>query len=402
MSVMERSPAGIGAIVLAIIVVTTVGALFADRGMLVDSFAVEVELSSAGGIRPGDTVMVAGMRAGDVRDLRLDGGMVVAGVRIEGHRLPADSGARVRSRTVLGNEVLEILPGTAETVVAEGDRIPLERTNVALDVVAVADRAEDLLSAVDTGGLDRVLAALTDVTIDQRGQVAALTDGATRLSNVVTRKDEEIRTVLDALRRVAAAANDRDTELLAAFDGFDTTLASLATRRDDIRLLVRETAGTAASAAALVEDERAHIDAIMTELHATTAVLGRHQLDLAEALAYSGDSISGFASVGFNGPQPVPWANILVTSYGPIGIDYIGGCGGVLDQALDEILGPDPRSCAELDNQVPLPEEEERDAALPGEGEPVLTPDPADEAEPAEVYVPGVGAIAGRALRVLP
>jgi hypothetical protein len=81
-----------------------------------------------------------------------------------------------------------------------------------------------------------------------------------------------------------------------------------------------------------------------------TDALSRHQMHVAEALAYAGDSIVGFSSIGYSQQAKVPWGHVFANSAGPIGIDIISGCGGLIDQQLDEVFGPDPRSCEEQEN----------------------------------------------------
>jgi hypothetical protein len=76
-------------------------------------------------------------------------------------------------------------------------------------------------------------------------------------------------------------------------------------------------------------------------------VINDHQLDLAAAIPYLETSVRGYSSVGYSQGVPNRWANIFVQSLGPIGIDAIVGPCGLADQAFDEILGEDPRSCEE-------------------------------------------------------
>src|SRR5690606_33716100 len=48
--------------------------------------------------------------------------------------------------------------------------------------------------------------------------------------------------------------------------------------------------------------------------------------------------------------QPVGWGHVFVTALGPVGVDVLAGCGGLLDQQLNLLLGPDPRACEDLEN----------------------------------------------------
>jgi hypothetical protein len=80
----------------------------------------------------------------------------------------------------------------------------------------------------------------------------------------------------------------------------------------------------------------------------------------------------------------VPWGDVFVTSAGAAGVDVLLGCGGLLDQQLDIILGPDPRSCDEQENRT-FPDDIEP-------GEPPQGPTPPEVPLLPELPAPLLGA----------
>jgi phospholipid/cholesterol/gamma-HCH transport system substrate-binding protein len=357
MSFSERNPVVVGVVFVVVLTALMAGAFFLNRSVLKGGYTVTIELSNAAGLSSGDRLLVAGLRAGQVKSLEMGEGKVNATVQIYDARLPGDVTARVKQITFLGRRVIELnpdgeVPENLPNPLSDGDTIPLARTDVPPDVIGITEDVGNFTGGVDAKGLDTLLASLTDVAADQRQRVAELAEGATRLSQVVSEKDQQITQLLDRLQTVSEAVADRDDELISTIDNFGSTLDRLASRRRDIRQLIESTAASAGTAADLAEDQRAEIDRILEELHSTAAILSRHELDVAEQLAYAGDAIRGFAGIGEAGELKVPWAHVFVTSAGPIGLDFVGGCGGLIDQALDDILGPDPRSCAEQANAV--------------------------------------------------
>jgi hypothetical protein len=88
-------------------------------------------------------------------------------------------------------------------------------------------------------------------------------------------------------------------------------------------------------------------------------------------VSYLGGALKGFQSIAYSGSSPVPWGNIFVnptsltSTYG-----VIGPC-GVLDQVMDQVLGPDPTSCAD------------QTGPLPGEGSNTSTPSSSSPASPS-------------------
>jgi hypothetical protein len=82
-------------------------------------------------------------------------------------------------------------------------------------------------------------------------------------------------------------------------------------------------------------------------LHETLEVIDQHQVDIAATISYLHDSVQGYSSVAYSagGTYENRWANIFVQSLGPVGIDAFFGPCGAFDNALDDLLGEDPRSC---------------------------------------------------------
>lgn len=363
MRMSERNPVVLGAITAAVVAVATTLALALEAGFLRGGYELVVELDDVAGLREGEPVRLAGLPAGSISELRIGEGHMEAVVRIEGHELPADSRAKVTMRTALGQRMLELEPGTSwDQLLGEGERIPAERTTVPDGMPDLADETEELLDELDTEALDLVVAGATETLEGQRDPVGELARAGTELTDVIVGREAELRSLLDDLDRLATAVADRDDELLAAVDGLGVALDGLADRRERIGALARNTEEAVGTTARLVDDETEAIDAILTELRAATDALDDHALDVAETFAYAGDALVGFAEVGYHGDQPQHYGDMFTSGAGVLGLDLWAGCGGVIDQALDTAIGPDPRTCAEQANQTPTrsPSPEER------------------------------------------
>lgn len=92
---------------------------------------------------------------------------------------------------------------------------------------------------------------------------------------------------------------------------------------------------------------------MLASLHTDLNVVGQHQDDLAEGVAYLGSALKGFASIAYGGDQEVNWANIYVNATGLTSTYGVIGPCGTLDQVLDEVLGPDPLPCDEQTGPLP-------------------------------------------------
>lgn len=381
MSFTERNPVIIGLITVLVIAVVTFGALSVQGSDIRGGFELTAEFEDAAGLRPGDDIFIAGVRAGTVGAVEIVDDHVEVALSVNGHELPNDTRAAIVVRTLTGSRGLELVAqGDYENLLTDGDVIPMERTDLPTDVPEFGDVSEELLREVDSEALNELLIALTDVTRGQREEIATLIEGGNRVTTVINEQEQDIRSLLNSLREVAGVLNSRGDEIVAIIDDFGSTLRTLRAERAELQRFFRQTNSTAATAADLVGRERQELDAILGDVHEVTDVLSRHQMDLAEALAYAGDAISGFSSITYSGNIEVPWGHVFLQSAGPAGVDVIAGCGGLLDQQLDDILGEDPRTCEEQandtfpDNPDDTEEGENTGSRREGDGDPDTGP----------------------------
>jgi phospholipid/cholesterol/gamma-HCH transport system substrate-binding protein len=99
-----------------------------------DQFELEVEMSTAQAVTPGQgqTVNMAGVEIGDIREVDLEDGRAVVTVGINRpyqELIHTDASVLMRPRTGLQDMTLEVDPGRSDDVVSEGDRIPLASTD---------------------------------------------------------------------------------------------------------------------------------------------------------------------------------------------------------------------------------------------------------------------------------
>ncbi len=353
---LERNQAIIGLVVSALIAVGTFWAISASSGAFRPGTPMSAEFTDAAGLERDDFVMVAGVRAGRVEKVRIDGDKVVVDFRLDAPEIAADSTAEIYLTGALGRRAIRINPGGSSEVFEDGDVIPLSRTSTPIDLPELGDETVELLAEANVRALDELLSALADITEGQQQNLADVFDGVQRLASVVEDRRDDIATVLDRGLVVVDAIEDKDRELVTIIDRFGSTLSRLVERREDVTRLLTETAAASNLVADLVEDRRGQLDRVLDELARDLAIVDAHQIDLAHIFAYGGVSFEGFASIGYQLSDAKvdnpTWGNVFVTEAGAVGIDPIFGCGGDIDQALTMLIGPDPQ-CEEQTDPVP-------------------------------------------------
>ena len=361
----ERNPLVIGIIVLAVIAAGTTGALALNSGVFKDRYEVRARFSDTAGLRAGDKVRVAGVPAGRVGSVRQHGGKVDVALQLDqGIELPGDARAEIVVETLLGSKYVRLVGGSDwDHPLRAGDVIT--DTVTPTEVLDVEEAGTPLLEETDTAAINDLLGKIDQITEGQRGNVGEIITGLNRLLTAVNGRQAEARRLISSSRTVTSTLADRDEELLAAVEDLNTVLDGLAARRVRLVSLLQHTESSARQTADLVHENRADLDAVLDEIHLDLQVVERNQTNLAESLSGMTNAIGGFSSVGYSGPDEVPntWANMYTQLIGPIGPDALFGSCGLLDDAFDVLVGPDPVTDCDA-RTGPLPTE----AAASGSG----------------------------------
>ena len=279
---MTRRPVPLAVGGLAVLAVVVLLA-FDAPALFSTATTYRADLTEAGGLQAGDLVTIAGVEAGRVGAVRLDGDHVRVTFAVEDAWVGDQTSASIQIRTLLGAKYLALDPqGTGPLDPATP--IPLSRTASPLDVVAAFDGLSGTIDQLDTKQLATSLETLAATFRDTPGEVRGALDGLSRLSTTVASRDDEIRELLAGTHRlsgVLAARTDDVTALLA--DG-NRLLAELQRRQDAIARLLTGTRRLAQQLTALVADNQAQLRPTLETLGRVVDVLQRNQDDLAATI----------------------------------------------------------------------------------------------------------------------
>jgi phospholipid/cholesterol/gamma-HCH transport system substrate-binding protein len=209
-------------------------------------FTVRAELSDAQAVTPGQgqTVVVAGVRVGDIGSVELEDGRAVVELELERKHeglLREDASALLRAKTGTKDMFVEVDPGEGRPL-EDGGRIQLSNTLPDIDpdeFLAVLDSdTRDYLKLLITGagkglaerGTDlretmrrlgpvhRDLARVTEAVADRRRNMRRLINRYGLLTEELGRKDEDITRLVRASNATlgAFAAEDQNVSALVA------------------------------------------------------------------------------------------------------------------------------------------------------------------------------------------
>ena len=200
----------------------------------------------AGQITDGAKVYLLGIEVGEVESVRLEGFRVMIDLGIYHETdLPADTRGVIRAAGFLGTQMVDLIPGASDRLLASGDTIQLGRVgdlqSLAVDLgdetTVILGRIEDVLSERTVSdirasssafaGAMRELQSLVRAERESLGSLLANLDRASaRLADVADRPDlDDAVANLDTLTSRLAAAS-------ASFVSTSQSLASITARLD--------------------------------------------------------------------------------------------------------------------------------------------------------------------------
>ncbi|MFI5184478.1 MAG: MlaD family protein [Vicinamibacteria bacterium] len=203
-----------------------------NASMFRGRYVVTTLLPDAGGIRKGDPVQMRGVNIGRIQKFRIDHEGVAVRLEIEGEYLiPNDSRVELKSASLLGGMVADVIPGSASAFLRGGETMPGTKPAGAFDAAAdigsqtqkVLGRVQALLSqktveSVEASSveLNGLLKQLSAATTEQRKELVALTaslrKSAEGMEKVTTGPE-----LHDTIKRLDALTEKLDG-LTASFD----------------------------------------------------------------------------------------------------------------------------------------------------------------------------------------
>ncbi len=376
----ERSPRLLGLIAVLVMAAIVITVIVANRSLFSSSYPIEARFPDAAGITKGTKVTLAGVSVGSVGSVRLDGNAVLATLNINnGVVLPAHTAAAVEVETLLGIEDVALQPkGGWDRPLHSGALIT--DTSLPVQFYQLQNISGHLLEQSDTQALNQVVEDLANISAGKQQQVQELIAGLNALTSTINQRGEEVGQLIGSGNQVSSALAAQDQNLVSVIDNLSTVTSGLAANSGTLGQLIDNLDQMAGQTNGLVKTDAPQLNSLLGHLHTVLGIVAQHQNDLAEGVAYLGSGIRGFASVGYNGPNNVPgnWANIYVNPATTLQLYNVLGPCGVMDQALNQVLGPDPLACSA------------QTGPLPGSGTTTQSP-----ASPAPAAAPSGGGGAG-------
>ena len=189
-------------------------------------------------LNKGDDVRVAGVRVGQIKDIRVVDRRI-AEVEFSfdrRQRITSTTTAVLKFRNLVGQRylALEQRPGQVGEVLREGETIPVERTRPAVDLTALFNGFKPLMRALNPDDINQLSYEIVQVLQGEGGTVRSLLGHTASLTNTIADRDRIIGEVITNLNQVLDTVNSRGDQASQLVITLQQLVSGLAQDREAI------------------------------------------------------------------------------------------------------------------------------------------------------------------------
>ncbi|MEU9089578.1 MCE family protein [Streptomyces sp. NPDC048428] len=253
-------------------------------------YEITAEFADVLSLAPQSSVKVNDVAVGRVTRISLASGSWNAKVtmRVNGKiKLPANAYAHLEQSSLLGEKYIQLSPpaaGTARGALADGDRIPLTRTNRNPEVEEVFGALSMLLNG---GGINQLKTITTELNKALAGQEPQVRSMLKRVNTLVTNLDghkEDITDALDGVNRLSATLATRKQDVGTVLTGLSPGMKVLEKQRGSLMTMLRSLDTLSTVAVDTVNKSKADMIADLKALAPTLQALADSGQDLPDSL----------------------------------------------------------------------------------------------------------------------
>ncbi|MFD0901421.1 MlaD family protein [Actinomadura sediminis] len=289
-----------------------------DRG-----YTMSGEFTDVSGIKPGDDVRVAGVKAGRVTGVEpdFDTGKVIITWHVDaGIDLGRQTRAEVTTTTLLGGRYLKLSGPVPENgpYLANLDeskrRIPLARTSVPFTVPEALEGAHDIVGRLDQENIDRLLTQINKIESPGAKKLNRILVNLRDVSQMLNDQAPQIEKLIDNSKQITGTLASKDRQLREIIDSSQVLLRTLVQRRDELAATIGQGSRTVRTLSNVIESNQKELDRLLDDLHLLTTRLAPNMDALNTDFSLLGPTFQQVANLKGSGP----WIEGLLTGLGPI------------------------------------------------------------------------------------
>ncbi len=285
------------------------------------------------GVVPGQDVRIAGVRVGEIKDVRVNTDRTTALVDFTVDKtsvLTQGTIATIKYRNLVGERYLALSQGVGQpTPLRDGARIPLDHTHSALDLTVLFNGFKPLFAALSPKDVNELSGEIISVLQGEGGNINSLLAHTASLTSTLADRDQVIGRTIGNLNTVLSTVDAHDKALGDLLDQLQRFVSGLSADRSAIGASLTNINDLAGSTANLLSQARQPIRSDIANLNALAATLNKPantatfekfmtttpgKLETITRTATYG-SWFNFYLCRFNGTVKLPSGTVLTPSY---------------------------------------------------------------------------------------
>jgi phospholipid/cholesterol/gamma-HCH transport system substrate-binding protein len=260
--------------------------------------------TDASRLKTGDTVRVAGIRVGTVRDVALQSDKKVL-VDFDADRsivLTTGTKAAVRYLNLVGDRYLELVDGPGSTrVMPEGAQIPEDRTAPALDLDLLLGGLKPVIQGLNPEDINALSASLIQVLQGQGGTLESLLSKTSSFSNSIADNNEVVGQLIENLKNTLGTVSKNGDDFSGAIDRLEQLITGLSKDRDPIGDAIVKLSNGTASISDLLIEARPPLAGTVDQLNRLAPLIDDDKDRLSAALGRAPENYRKLARLGAYG-----------------------------------------------------------------------------------------------------
>jgi phospholipid/cholesterol/gamma-HCH transport system substrate-binding protein len=215
--------------------------------------------TNASRLAAGDTVRVAGIRVGTVKDVSLQSDRKVL-VEFDADRdikLTSGTQAAIRYLNLTGDRFLDLVDGPGSTrLMPPGSQIPVDRTQPALDLDLLLSGLKPVIQGLNPQDVNALSQSLIQVFQGQEANLDSLLARTSSFTSTLADDNLTIEQVIDNLNTVLGTISKDGDQFSDAIDRLEKLISGLSQDRDPIGTAISSLDNGTASIADLLTEAR--------------------------------------------------------------------------------------------------------------------------------------------------
>ncbi|MGB3352911.1 MAG: MCE family protein [Mycobacterium sp.] len=225
--------------------------------------------TDASRLQSGDTVRIAGIRVGTVKDVELqaDRNVLVTFDTDRSTALTTGTQAAIRYLNLVGDRFLELVDTPESTQILDaGSQIPVSRTVPALDLDVLLGGLKPVIQGLNPEDVNGLTTSLVQILQGQGGTIESLFSKTSSFTNSLADNNAVIEQLIGDLQTVLRTLSEQGDEFSGAIDKLEQLVSGLSTDRDPIGTAIEALDNGTASIADLLSRGRAPLAGTVDEL----------------------------------------------------------------------------------------------------------------------------------------